>query len=259
MHPVLTALHLADRTIPIGSYGALLCLAIVIAFSGVLRAARAARLDPGATIAAFGAGIAGAFIGAALLHAAVQCVRQQSLAALLQPPGIDFFGAFFGAAAASLFAARLLDLPWLALADRAVPAFACAHAVGRIGCLLGGCCYGAPWHGPLAITYTDPLAPAAALAVPRHPLPLYESAGLLALALFFSLRRLHHPGSGRRFAAYAAGYSALRLALEPLRGDAVRGVFFDGALSTSQLIAAVVLACILLLRFARTQATPAAG
>ena len=34
--------------------------------------------------------------------------------------------------------------------------------------LLGGCCFGAEWHGPLAITYTNPMAPGAHPSVPRH-------------------------------------------------------------------------------------------
>jgi prolipoprotein diacylglyceryltransferase len=74
-----------------------------------------------------------------------------------------------------------------------------------------------------------------------HPLPLYEAALLFALAFVFALLRVRGPGSGRRVLQYAAAYSALRFALELLRGDDVRGVFFGGALSTSQLIAAAVL------------------
>jgi phosphatidylglycerol---prolipoprotein diacylglyceryl transferase len=244
MHPILTVFELGDRALPIGSYGVMLCLAIAVAASGALRAAARARVDLGACIAAIGVAIAGAFVGGVALHAAVQCIRLGSIDALLLPPGLAFFGAVLGGAIALAFAGRALGLPVLVVADRAVPFFCVAHALGRAGCLLGGCCFGIPASGPLAVAYAHPLAPATALAQPLHPLPLYEAAGLLALALFFALRRVRAPGSGRRVMQYAAAYSALRFALEPLRGDAVRGVFFGGALSTSQLVAAAVLGAV---------------
>src|SRR5688572_14476687 len=100
MHPILTVLQLGDRQLPIGSYGVMLCLAIAIAAGGAVRAASRARLDVGACIAACGVAVAGAFAGAALLHALVQCVRLGSPSALLQPPGLAFFGAALGGAAA---------------------------------------------------------------------------------------------------------------------------------------------------------------
>lgn len=241
MHPVVTVLHIGGRELPIGSYGVLLCAALAVAGLGTLRAAHRARLDVGASIAALGAALAGGFAGGVWLHAVVQCVRHGTPAALLEPPGLAFFGAALGAAAAFALCGRALGLPWLGLADRAVPALALGHGVGRIGCFLGGCCFGKPWDGPLAVTYTHPLAPAAELGVARHALPLYEAAGLMVLAALFALRPPRAPGSGGRLLAYAACYSALRFGLELLRGDSVRGVFFAGALSTSQLIAACVL------------------
>jgi phosphatidylglycerol:prolipoprotein diacylglycerol transferase len=241
VHPVLTVLRLGGAELAIGSFGVLLTAAIAIACAGALRAGQAAGEDPGAVIASLGLTIGAGFGGAALLHGGVQCIRQGSLSAAWAPPGLAFFGAALGAAAAMPLCARWFGLHPLAVADRAVPALCLAHAVGRIGCLLGGCCFGAPWDGPWAVHYTDPRAPAAALAAGRHPLPLYEALGLLALALLFARSRPERPGSGQQLLRYAAAYSVLRFALEPLRGDAVRGVFFGGALSTSQLIAAAVL------------------
>jgi phosphatidylglycerol---prolipoprotein diacylglyceryl transferase len=259
MHPILTVLHLGEQELPIASYGVMLCLAIAIASGGALHAAHRARLDIGACIAACGVAIAGAFAGAALLHAVVQGIRLGSPSALLLPPGLAFFGAALGGAGALALSRRGLGLDVLAVADRAVPAFCIAHAVGRIGCFLGGCCHGGPSDGPLAVTYTHPLAPAAALARPVHPLPLYEGAALMLLASVFALVPVREAGSGRRVLQYAAAYSVLRLGLEPLRGDAVRGLFFGGALSTSQLIAAAVLlaAAILYPRASRHAKQPA--
>jgi phosphatidylglycerol---prolipoprotein diacylglyceryl transferase len=258
MHPIVTLLELGPRALPIGSYGVLLCAAISVAATGTLRAANAARLDLGAAIAVIGASIAGGFAGGALVHGLVQCIRYGSLHALLEPPGLTFFGALLGGGAAAVLCARTLRFPLLALADRAVPALALGHALGRVGCLLGGCCYGREWDGPLAVAYTHPLAPAAQLGagLARHPLPLYEAAGALLLAACFAARAPRAPGSGERVAACAAAYAVLRFGLEFLRGDEVRGVFLGGALSTSQSIA-LGLVVVLALRTAHARLAPA--
>jgi phosphatidylglycerol:prolipoprotein diacylglycerol transferase len=260
VHPVLTVVRFGEAQLVIGSYGVLLCAAIAIACAGSLRAGRAAGQELGAVIATLGVSIAAGFIGAALLHALAQCARTGSLSALWAPPGLAFYGAALGVAAGLPLCARGFGLSVLAVADRAVPALCLAHAVGRIGCLLGGCCFGAPWDGPFAVHDTDAHVPAALLGAGRHPVAVYEALGLLALGLLFACVRPRRPGSGQRLLAYAAAYSLLRFALEPLRGDGVRGLFFGGALSTSQLVAnAVVVGCALLQvwtrRAARTDAT----
>ncbi len=245
MHPILTVVQLGPRALPIGSYGALLCVAIAVVAAGSLRAAQRARLDLGACIAALGLATAGGFAGGWLLHALVQCARLGSLRAGFAQPGLAIPGALLGGAFCLRAAGRRLGLPVLAFAALAVPWLALGQALGRIGCLLGGCCYGRPGGGPLAIHYRDPLAPAAAAgAIGRHPWPLYEAAALLLLALL--LRLAFTPRDPRRVLAYAEGYAALRFLLEPLRGDAIRGVFFGGTLSSAQLIAlAALLACAL--------------
>jgi formylglycine-generating enzyme required for sulfatase activity len=141
-----------------------------------------------------------------------------------------------------------LELPFAQLADHGAVALALGHAVGRIGCLLGGCCYGLPWrgldgHGLLAVTYADPLAPAAHPSLPRFPMPLCEA--VLVLLLIGVLWRVHARSAsrhhGRLALHYALGYAMLRFVLETVRGDAVRGVMLDGMLSTSQLLSMLVL------------------
>jgi len=122
--------------------------------------------------------------------------------------------------------------------DEVAPTTLAAHAIGRLGCFFGGCCYGRPFDGPWAIVYERSLVGAA--AVPRHPSPIYESIGLLGLGLAFALVPPRRPGSGHRAALWLGGYCALRAVLELFRGDAVRGVF--GGVSTSQWLALLGLA-----------------
>lgn len=254
MHPVLTTLHIGELELPIASYGVLLACALWVGALGTLRAARlagGAQLELGAVISALGLAIAAGFLGALLVHASAQLARSGSLAVALAQPGVSVLGALLGGGAAILASARWLELSAPSLLDLAVPWVALAQALGRIGCLLGGCCYGEISSAPWAVRYPDPAAASGFVA--RAPVPLLEAAALVGLAVLY-LRlpaalaaRLGKPGA--RAASYLALYALVRLALEPLRGDAVRGVYFGGLVSTAQLIAcAVLLGSIVFLR-----------
>jgi phosphatidylglycerol:prolipoprotein diacylglycerol transferase len=121
------------------------------------------------------------------------------------------------------------------VADASTPGLALAHALGRMGCLLGGCCYGS--HA----ADTWPLAPVL-WGERRHPVQLYEAVGLLALAALTALltpRLRRRPGS--LFTVYLGAYAILRLGTERLRGDDLERGFVLG-LSTSQLLAGAALA-----------------
>ena len=249
MHPVLLRFEWAGQPCALGSYGLCLALAIVLGAALALRAAVKQRLDAGAVIASLASAVGGGFLGAYLLFAAVGCMRGLPLSAALARPGIVFYGGAFGALLGFYASARWLSLPRLVALDAFTPALPLAHALGRIGCFLGGCCYGAPSHSRFAVVYRDPLAPASHPLLARHPWPLYEAAALLVLSLVLSRWPARTLGDGRRFASYVAGYALLRMCLEPLRGDVVRGVLLHGLLSTSQLCAALTL--LMALAFAR--------
>jgi len=158
------------------------------------------------------------------------------IAHALSHVGLAYFGAVLGGAVALAVPARVLPLDALRFLDLSVPGLALAHAVGRVGCLLGGCCYGAEWRGPLALPY------GAETVTWRHPVPLYEAAFLLVLGTVLALRPLRGAGSGRPLAVYFALYAAFRIGIEGFRGDPVRGIFFGGRVSTSEIAAALVLA-----------------
>jgi len=246
MHPVLTTVNVGHAELPIASYGALLALALLTGALGTLRAARASMtgrptLELGAVISALGLAIASGFGGALIVHAVAQVARTGSVGAALEQPGVAVLGALLGGTAAIAASARWLGFHAADLLDRAVPWVALAQAIGRVGCLLGGCCYGAVSDGAWSVAYPSPSG-----EVSRLPVPLFEAGLLLVLALLFArvpevlASRLQVPGA--RAASYLALYALVRLALEPLRGDAVRGVYLGGAFSTAQLLAALVLA-----------------
>jgi len=131
-------------------------------------------------------------------------------------------------------------LPVLRTVDVFAPALALGHAIGRLGCLAAGCCYGKPTTGFWGITFSSPLASDLShtpLGVPLHPTQLFESA--IEVANFFILVRLldRKRFDGQVMAVYLAVYGVARFFLEFLRGDPGRGEVFNGLLTGTQLIA----------------------
>lgn len=115
--------------------------------------------------------------------------------------GFVFFGGLLGALLAGGAFAWLRRVNFWRGADYFAVALPLGHAIGRIGCYAQGCCGGR--------------AP--------HPVQLYESAGLLLIALLMQrVLKSIHAGRfprGLAFCLYAASYGMLRLMLDPLRAD----------------------------------------
>jgi phosphatidylglycerol:prolipoprotein diacylglycerol transferase len=235
MHPKLTTLHYHGGAWPIGSYGALLVLALGLGAGLALSRGKRASLEEGALISSLALAVAGGFVGAFGLSVGVRFVQLGSLSAALAQPGIVYFGALLGGALALAVAARSFELPVLVTFDAMLPAVPVAHAIGRVGCFLGGCCFGAHSELPWAVHYPGE-------TIARHPWPLYEAALLCLLAIFFwrPLQPFAAAVPGRRAFTYVLCYACLRLLLEPLRGDVARGLF--GHVSTSQIVALCVIA-----------------
>ena len=124
--------------------------------------------------------------------------------------GLVYYGGFIGAALASIIYARLKRVPLLPFADFVITALPLGQAIGRIGCFLNGCCYGAPGAWPWCVSVAG---------AERHPVPLYETFFCLALygILVWYYRR--RPRSGRVFALYLILYPLGRFLLEFWRGD----------------------------------------
>ncbi|MDR0248103.1 MAG: prolipoprotein diacylglyceryl transferase [Oscillospiraceae bacterium] len=163
--------------------------------------------------------------------------------------GIVYYGGFIGGAAGALIFCRAFKMPFLPMADIYAVALPAGHALGRVGCFFGGCCFGVevPATHPLAVTYPprhDGLdAVAAPAGVPLLPVPLIEAAGNLiisaaVLCFLYLTRRSAVPG--RALALYGLLYSAQRFTIEFFRGDALRGVY--GGVSTSQYISVALFA-----------------
>jgi len=146
--------------------------------------------------------------------------------------GSIFYGSLIGATALLLLYVKRRQLPLGNVTDLMACFAPAVHAVGRVGCLCAGCCYGVEVRHMFTV-------PGTVYAVPRLPWPLLEAALNLAILAFFLIARPERKRPGTLFPLYLILYSAGRFVLEFFRGDASRGVFL---LSTSQWIALALIA-----------------
>jgi phosphatidylglycerol---prolipoprotein diacylglyceryl transferase len=257
----LLGLHVGP-TITLHTYGLLLAIAFIAGLWVASREAKRQGLDAGrVTDMAIWVLIAG-LIGAKVLLVLVDFHYYQrsprELWSIFQSGGV-FYGGLIGGALVAWWYARRHGLRGWSTADALAPGVVLGQAIGRLGCFAAGCCWGKRTSLPWAVTFTDVYASRAVgtpMDTPLHPSQLYESAAaflIFAFLLWLLPRKRFH---GQVTLAYVALYSAVRFGLEFLRGDPERGSWFSGALSTSQVIAIVLLlgTAVLLPRLRRTQA-----
>ena len=145
--------------------------------------------------------------------------REMFSMSTLRAAGV-YQGGFLLALLVAALYIRRNGLPLLATCDLFAPGIAAAHAIGRLGCLAAGCCWGRQTNLPWAITFKNPDAynmSGTPLFVPLHPAQVYES---IANALIFVLlyRRIHKPHlAGQIFGWYLVLYSAARFSIEFFR------------------------------------------
>jgi len=156
----------------------------------------------------------------------------------LRSPGIYYGGLLLAVAAATLYIVKK-GLPAWTVADLAAPGIALGQAIGRLGCLSAGCCYGKPTSMPWGIVFRNQYSyenVGVPLNVPLHPTQLYDSIGALCLFFFLMWRLPKRHFTGQIILEFLALYSLLRFIVEFFRDDD-RGFVLYGLLSTSQFIA----------------------
>lgn len=255
MHPILIEF---PNGFFIGTYGVLIALGLVAAV--LLAAWQGRRYGIPAEHfqdLTFIAVLSG-FLGGRLLYILLNFgdFLAQPTAYLFSRTGFVFIGGLLGAIPVCIWYVKRLKLDMWLLGDIVMPSLAIGHALGRVGCHLAGCCYGGLCEGPWGIrvpavlydgdqlwanAFADQfsngvLAPGAMLSLPLWPVQLFEALGLFVLCVGLILLRPVLARTGMIFGAYLLSYAVLRFGLEFLRGDEVRGLFFGGLVSTSQLL-----------------------
>ncbi len=141
--------------------------------------------------------------------------------------GFVFFGGLLGAWLTVSWAVRRLGLAYWATADYFAVALPMGHAIGRLGCLAAGCCYGKPTGLPWGVRLGGSpycVTPVSLWGISLHPVQLYESAANAAIAAILAWGVLPGARKGRwpagtAFLAYIILYATARFAIEFFRGD----------------------------------------
>ncbi|MHB0979465.1 MAG: prolipoprotein diacylglyceryl transferase family protein [Thermoleophilia bacterium] len=245
MHPVLVSLEISGRALTLHAYPTLLVLAGLAAPAvGTFTAARIG-LPWRRSAVAFAAALAGAVVGARLLHVATNLHLYASEPARLwafDATGFALYGGLLVGGPIGLLVARSLGLRLWPFADAAAAAGAVGVTFNRVGCFLQGCCYGRPTDLPWGVNF-PPGSPAWVRQMvdgspegggspllsgllggggnsepgPAHPTQLYElGAALIALAIVAVLLR-HRARPGTAFLGGALWFTAFRLVNAQLR------------------------------------------
>ena len=260
MHPIL--FKIPGLGFPIRSFGVMLAAGFLVA-SWILGklAARYGddrKEDPARYSRVTVWVLAGVVVGARLMYVVVEICRGSGVGKeFLSDPlkifavwegGLVMYGGMFGAIAAGMWSARREKLRPVHALDFGLVAGFVGQAIGRVGCLLVGDDFGKivperfrdlPF--PITLRVPSPL--------PEGSLFGYENEGKLLWATepWMSAKALIVAFVGwqilkrRRYAGQVSLwiillYAILRSIVEAFRGDEIRGVWFGGAVSTSQLV-----------------------
>ncbi len=209
----------------IPTYGVLVAAGFLLGLWITIRLARRAKLpaEPITNLAIYCAlaGLAGAKLFMILFDWKSYLDGTLTLFSLntLQAAGV-YQGGFLLALLTAILYMRRNHLPALLTCDVFAPGVALGQAVGRIGCLAAGCCWGTECHLPWAVTFRNLEAQnltGVALGVPLHPTQLYESVA--DAAIFYLLYRLiaKPHAAGAILGWYLALYSSARFVIEFFR------------------------------------------
>ncbi len=230
MHPVLFEGPLGWTA---NAYGTLILLGTLATIPGAWWDANRRALGLMFLLDVYVGAIVGSVLGGELLHLITRADRLLAMPDLLRTGeafGLVYYGSLLGMFGAMLWVARKHERPTAEVIGFVLTWGLPAHILGRVGCFLAGCCWGAPtdlaWavHFPeQAIAYADPNLPhEAGHTVGLHPVQLYEAVGLglLMIALVgFRIRRGAETGWSHQPARWAVGYGLLRLVTEVFRAD----------------------------------------
>ncbi|MGE5808193.1 MAG: prolipoprotein diacylglyceryl transferase [Nitrospirota bacterium] len=245
MHPILFEIpriafgSWAIGPIPIRLYGLMIGLGFVI---GITLAARQAKREGVAPERVLDLGVymlLTAIVGSRVLFVLTnlhEFADKPWEAFALWKGGLVFYGGLLAAVPVGIWYMRKHRLPVWKTADIMAPSIALGQAFGRLGCFFAGCCYGATCSLPFSITFNNPdsLAPR---GVPLYPTQLMESGGDALIFMTLLWLRRSKKFDGQLFWTYVLFYAVLRFGIEFFRGDEIRGLYFGGSISTSQIIA----------------------
>lgn len=239
MYPYI---HIFGRTI--GTYGLCLTIGFVLTAIMAMRKGKPKGLiiEDIFIVGAFALGFA--LLGGSLLYVFVTYPPEKIWEFILRGDfgflgsGIVFYGGLIGGIAGAFLGIRVAGCKLNLIERSVVPFVPLGHAIGRIGCVLAGCCHGFAYEGPFALYYPNSvlgLSPEQGY----FPVQILEALGNLGICCFLVWYEKRMKRVTQLIFLYLGLYAICRFFLEMLRGDAVRGIWYH--LSTSQIISILLL------------------
>ena len=202
------------------SYGLMLAVAFFVSSTLACREAKKQNYNPDDIFNLLFTAFISGIIGARIFYVfdnLVYYLKNPLEIIMLQNGGLAWFGGLMLGVASVLIFLKIKKLPFYKTFDLIAPFAALGQAIGRIGCLLNGCCYGKESNfGIYFPVHNDILIPTQA----------YSS--LLLIMIFIALRfmqsRPHK--AGQILYSYLLLYSIKRFFIEFFRAD--NGIVFAG-------------------------------
>jgi len=181
-------------TLEIRWYGVLVVLAVIAVIALSLVEARRRGIAQDVVWDAGLWAVVGGIIGARLLHI---IDRWQYYLyhpeQLLNFAGLAIWGAVLGGLIAILIYCLVKKMSFWLLGDITAPGAILGQTIGRVGCLVNGCCFGLTCELPIAVIYSNPSS-YAPIGVPLYPTQLFHIIWDLAgFAILWSLRKKLKP------------------------------------------------------------------
>jgi phosphatidylglycerol---prolipoprotein diacylglyceryl transferase len=236
MHPVLYKFFFLGKDLVIGTYGVIMVTAIATGVLLSLAIARRYGYHVSSFINYCLLVIAGVIGGALLVGFIIFLPERLGREFIDYPPAFVSWGGIAGGLVALLVIKFKFKEKFLLLADIATPGYLIGLGIGRIGCLMAGCCYGIYTSSCIGISFTDPMAPASLMKQPLVPTQLISAVFLMSAGLAFIPIILRRKYTGLGFGCSAIVYSIFRFFIEFWRDDP--RLFFLG-LSDGQIFSIV--------------------
>ena len=262
MHPILFEIPLPWGHFPVRSFGLMVAIGFLVGSHLFSKLAARYGDDPENDPARYSRItvwiVVGVVIGARLMYVLVEILRgsevgqgfrDDPLSVLyIWKGGLVMYGGLIGAILFGTWSARREHVRPLHALDLGLVAGFVGQAIGRVGCLLVGDDYGKPvpprfqhWPFPITLHVPDPLPPDSLFGAENAGKIIWATQPMMSfkalIVAFVGWQILkHRKYTGQVTLWIILMYAILRSLVEMLRGDTVRGVWFGGTFSTSQVI-----------------------
>lgn len=95
--------------------------------------------------------------------------------------GLSFYGGLFFGALSVWIASKILHADYNNYARNLIFLVPLLHGIWKIGCFMGGCCYGIPYHGLGSVTFPEGVK--APVGIALFPVQIVEAGILFAMTL----------------------------------------------------------------------------